>query len=321
MKEIGGYFQLENFHGQEYHPNAYRFNLARTAISWFFKEVHCEKIYMPYFICGSVTNRLIEDGFTLSNYHINADFTINMDELPETLAEDEWLFVNNAYGQLTDEYIQTIQDKYQNVLFDYTHAFFQKPLPKTNVVYSIRKYFGISDGAYLITNLPIQMPEKQDQSWNRFNHILGRYEESASVHYQEMLDTAHGYVDAEPMKMSLITENMLMGIDYDYAKKQREKNFSYLANTLDDINKLKDMIHQPEGSFVYPMLVEDGPSFRKKLASQKIFVPTYWSEVFQNMPENTIEHQYAKNILALPCDQRYTEEDMQTIIDALMQVF
>ncbi|MBR4162289.1 MAG: hypothetical protein IKR11_02130 [Solobacterium sp.] len=320
MKEIGGYFQLENFHGEEYHPEAYRFNLARTAISWFFKEVHCNKIYMPYFICGSVTDRLIMDGFTLSYYHINEDFTVYTNELPQTLAEDEWLFVNNAYGQLSDEYIQMIQNKYQNVLFDYTHAFFRKPLPGTNVVYSIRKYFGITDGAYLVTDMAIQMPEKQDQSWNRFNYILGRYEESASVHYQEMLDTAHGYVNAVPMQMSPVTLNILHGIDYAYAKKQREMNFSYHADTLNRLNGLKDILHQPSGSFVYPMLVNDGPAIRKQLASQKIFVPTYWSEVFQNMPEDTIEHKYAKNILAIPCDQRYTEKDMQIIIDALLQV-
>ena len=31
MKEIGGYFQLEEMPGEEYYPDLYRVNLGRTA--------------------------------------------------------------------------------------------------------------------------------------------------------------------------------------------------------------------------------------------------------------------------------------------------
>ena len=33
-KEIGGYFELEDFGGKEYYPNLYKVNLGRTALRW-----------------------------------------------------------------------------------------------------------------------------------------------------------------------------------------------------------------------------------------------------------------------------------------------
>ena len=37
MKEIGGYFQLEEMPGEEYYPDLYRVNLGRTALLWLLK--------------------------------------------------------------------------------------------------------------------------------------------------------------------------------------------------------------------------------------------------------------------------------------------
>ena len=54
---------------------------------------------------------------------------------------------------------------------------------------------------------------------------------------------------------------------------------------------------------------------KKKLAAQKIYVPTLWPNVLDM--EGTMEKDYAENILPLPCDQRYTAEDMTRIIDAI----
>ena len=38
MKEIGGYFQLEEMPGEEYYPDLYRVNLGRTALLWLLKS-------------------------------------------------------------------------------------------------------------------------------------------------------------------------------------------------------------------------------------------------------------------------------------------
>ena len=69
---------------------------------------------------------------------------------------------------------------------DHTHAFFQKPLPGVDTLYSCRKFLGVSDGAYLSTDAELE-PEKKplDHSMGRMEHILGRYEYDAGTFYQK----------------------------------------------------------------------------------------------------------------------------------------
>ena len=51
---------------------------------------------------------------------------------------------------------------------------------------------------------------------------------------------------------------------------------------------------------------------KKKLAEKKIYVATLWSNVLEL--DGTPEKDYAENILPLPCDQRYGNEEMNTIV-------
>jgi hypothetical protein len=56
-------------------------------------------------------------------------------------------------------------------------------------------------------------------------------------------------------------------------------------------------------------------AIKKALAAKKIFVPTLWQEVTEMGQE--LEAELAKNILPLPCDQRYGKEDMERIAEEL----
>ena len=52
-KEIGGYFELEDFGGKEYYPNLYKVNLGRTALRWLLEGRGYTKIYQPLSVgCG-----------------------------------------------------------------------------------------------------------------------------------------------------------------------------------------------------------------------------------------------------------------------------
>ncbi len=322
MKDIGGYFELEHYEGQEYYPDLFKFNLGRTAIAWFLSQVGCKYLYVPYFLCDSVTDACRKAGIKLTQYKINRNFTPCIPDLPHPpLPSDTWILVANHYGQLSDEQIRDLKEMYENVLFDMTHAFFQKPLPGIDTVSSVRKFFGVSDGAYLNTDRPISMPQETDQSHTRMSHILGRFEESAGVHYQEMLDNAHSYDGAPARVMSPLTQNLLSSLSYDKIAHQRMQNYLQLHIRLGAYNSLQKhgILKTPlVGPFCYPFQVHRGIELRKKLARQHIFVPTYWSTVIERMPKESLEYQYAANILALPCDQRYHKEDMDLIVDTIL---
>ena len=57
---------------------------------------------------------------------------------------------------------------------------------------------------------------------------------------------------------------------------------------------------------------------KKQLAKRKIYVATLWPNVLGTGLD--IETEFAENILPLPCDQRYSEEDMQRVADTVREL-
>ena len=316
MKEIGGYLELEEMSGEEYYPDLIKLNLGRSAITFALDQLHIKKLWLPFLLCDSVTAICKSSKVELAWYHVEKDFSPTLPT--KKMGENEYLYLVNYYGQFSQERLLTLKSIYGNILLDNTHAFFQKPLDSIPVLYSCRKFFGLPDGAYLylgqgkVTHTNI-LPT--DFSAERMQHILGRYEHSGSAYYSSMLDTAHTF-SSEPVKrMSRLTQNLLKGIDYQRICTIRNTNYGMLQEVLKSQNQLN--LCPQEGPFVYPFYCRDGLHMRKKLAEEKIFVPTYWSNVIQDMPKESLEYNYAANILPIPCDQRYGMEDMKRILNVL----
>ena len=315
-KEIGGYFELEDFGGKEYYPNLYKVNLGRTALRWLLEGRGYTKIYLPVFLCESVTEACEQRGIRISRYQLDAELNVLLPR--KKLGESECLYLVNYYGQLTDEKILAYQKIFGNIIVDHTHAFFQKPLPGVDTLYSCRKFLGVSDGAYLSTDAELE-PEKKplDHSMGRMEHILGRYEYDAGTFYQKMLDNAANYHEMEIRRMSRLTGNLLRTMDYSGIKTRREKNYRLLAQLLPSRNAFTGEV--PEGPFAYPYYHKNGLELRHWLAGRKIFVPTNWRNILEEFDRDTMEYDWAANVLPLPCDQRYGAEEMQYIADSIRE--
>lgn len=314
-KEIGGYFQLEELQGTEYYPDLYRVNLGRTALLWLLQTKGYKKIILPVFLCASVTEICEENHIQIEFYHLGEN--LNVEYPRRKLEEDEVLYLVNYYGQLIDEQILEYRRIYGNIIVDHTHAFFQKPLPGIDTLYSCRKFWGVSDGAYLSTDAVLPMDKPVDHSNKRMGHILGRYEENAGVYYQEMLQNAARYEGMEIRRMSRLTENLLGAIDYETGRRKREENYRILSEALPSEFIFTRVT--PEGPFVYPYYHKEGLKLRRWLAEHKIFVPTYWKNILEECTESSLEYQWAADVLPLPCDQRYGKEEMQYMAERIKE--
>ena len=312
--EIGGYFELEENHGKDYYDEMYHFNLARTAIVSLLGALKCKKVLLPYYLCDSVILAIRAAECDIRFYNIARNFKPDSKTFVE---EDEYILIVNYYGQLSNEDVIDLKDRFGRIILDNTHSYYQKPIQSVPTVYSCRKFFGLPDGAIL--SYDGVLPEmKKDRSFTRMSHILGRYEDDASSHYGEMLDTAKSFYYDQPMEMSRLTRNLLNGIDYDAIGVKRKNNYLRLAEKLDKHNKIRFHLH--DVPMCYPFYMDDGPSARKELAKHRIYVPAYWGNVMDENPKESIEYDYAKNILPLPCDQRYSSEDMDAVIEEVMAI-
>ena len=67
---------------------------------------------------------------------------------------------------------------------DNAQAFFTEPEKNVDTIYTCRKFFGVPDGAYLITNQIETSELPRDKSESRISHILGRLENTASEFFK-----------------------------------------------------------------------------------------------------------------------------------------
>jgi hypothetical protein len=312
MKEIGGYFGLEQLVSNEYYKDLIPLNNGRNALLYLLKVRGINKIYIPYYLCNSVSDMCSRNGYKFEYYNTDDEF---MPVFNRDLANKEYLYIVNYYGQLTKRKVLDLKRQYVQIILGNIQAFFQKPVAGIDTIYSCRKFFGVPDGGYLSTDTRPNEELEIDVSKDRMTHILGRYEGSASDYYSYFQNNDTSF-KIEPLKyMSKLTHNILGAIDYERARRIRNENYAYLESELGGKNKLN--LITPGGAFAYPFYVENGIEIRKALAQKKIYIPILWPNVLTDKPEGSIEHDYAKNILPLPCDQRYSIDDMKCVVEEM----
>lgn len=312
MREIGGYFQLDQLVDKPYYRNLIELNTGRNALIYLVKAKKIKKVYLPYFLCNSVTDILKKYRVNFEYYSIGKNFLPVFDN---KLKKDEYLYLVNYYGQITNDIAKKYKEKHENIILDNTQSFFQKPNLNIDTIYSCRKYFGLPDGAYLSTNVVLDEILDEDQSSSRMQHILGRLEGKASEYYTEFKKNDETFKELPLKRMSILTRNLLGAIDYKRVIDTRNKNFKYLHEQLGDSNILD--VKLPYGPFAYPYYVRNGIEVRKKLAKKNIYIPTLWPNVLRGNCEDSTEYDYAANILPIPCDQRYVTNDMNYIVKEL----
>ncbi|MFA5005846.1 MAG: hypothetical protein WC509_00040 [Candidatus Izemoplasmatales bacterium] len=306
MYEIGGYFGLEQLVSNEYYRDLVAVNSARNALLYLSMTHNIKKLIIPYLLCDSISYLCDKSHIDYEYYHVSRDFQpIYNNEL----REGEYLYIVNYYGQVDNNTIIKLKKRYINIIVDNAQSFFQRPVVGVVTIYSCRKFFGVPDGAYL-SSVPKLDHLQIDVSKDRMKHILGRYEGNATDYYNDFKANEDSFYECDLKYMSRLTHNLLGAIDYNLIKKRREKNYSQLENELKHNNPL--YIHKPIGPFAYPYYHVKGTELRQLLRENYIYIPTLWPSV-PNIT-GSVETDYVSNIIALPCDQRYTITDMKRIV-------
>lgn len=312
MREIGGYFELDQFINKPYYNNMIELNTGRNALAYLIKARGIKKVYIPHYLCNSVSGVLNRLSVDYEGYSIDKRFHPLFDK---KLKNDEYLYVVNYYGQISNSTIKSFKARYGAIIVDNTQSFFQKPVQGIDTIFSLRKYFGLPDGAYLSTDSKLEEELEEEKSSHCMNHILGRFEGEASTYYKDFKENDESFRILCLKKMSKLSKNILGAIDYENVRSRRNENFLYLHENLSNSNALD--IRVPDGPFSYPYYVKNGIEVRKSLVKKKIYIPTLWPNVLRYNKNSTIEYDYAANILPIPCDQRYDVQDMERIIKEL----
>lgn len=252
-------------------------------------------------------------GVNYAYYHIDSDFKPHFEE---ELGADAYLYIVNFYGQMGNEELAGWKERYGRVIVDQAQSYYQMPVEGVDTIYTCRKYFGVSDGAFLYTDGRLQRELPVDVSFERMHFLLGRYECGANAFYGEYVENNKLFANEPIKRMSKLTENLLRGIDYERVRRCRNENFCILQEAFEGINELR--VKTVDAPFMYPLLISGGSSIRRLLQGEKIYIPTLWPNVLEDGLPESLEYRFAADILPIPLDQRYGKEDMWYLADRVL---
>lgn len=313
QKEIGGYIELLSNGNKEYHKKLLALNLSRNCLLYIIKARKIKKIFIPYFMCDCI--EFMKNYCEVEYYKIDNNF---VPMIEETMKEDEYIYIVNNYGQFNNLQLNKYKKKYKNIIVDNVQAFFQKPIKNVDTIYSCRKFFGVTDGAYLYTTAKLNEEIGQDSSIDRFKYLLGRAETTANDYFKDFQENEEKLNNEDLKYMSKTTHIMLQNINYKKVKKIRTSNYRCLKRKLSKINKLK--LKNIKGPYMYPLYIENADEIRKKLIKNKVYVAKLWPNVLELEKYDINAYNFAKNIIPIPVDQRYNKEDMKYIVEIIKNI-
>ena len=320
-KEYGGFLPLELNPGKEYYSeyaaNMRRFNSFKAALYFLLNKIKCKKIWVPYYYCPTTINAIKACKLEVEFYHINKNF------FPcdlENESDCAVLLVN--YFGVSQTAVEKMLRKINGakVIIDNAHAFFSKPIIQKNIynIYSAKKFFGVPDGAYLISEEITSDCDVESCSLKYVDYLIKSYELGTNAAYQDKKN-ADKYIAKNYAPMSKLALGLLRNVDYNRAQHQRYDNFDYMRQAFFYVNELS--ITCGYSAYLFPLLLKGkGQFLKKKLVEKKIYVPTLWNDEKYARVFNEFETYMAQDALFLPVDQRYDVLDMEYIVSCVREI-
>jgi len=312
-KAMGGYLEIEirQVH-QELYPEALAFQSARAAFRALLEAGQPRSVWVPWFICETMTDQVAQAGIEVKRYALAPDLAPEPGFAP---ASDEWLLYVNYFGTCEAQ-VDALLDRFPpgQLVIDDSHALFSPPRPCLASIYSPRKFVGAPDGGYLVTSLEVPLPALEDQeSARRCMPLLNRAAQGPEPFYADFLLTQETLAHQPPLRMSKLTHALLRSVDYQDAAKRRRANFSVLASLLGGLNQMDGAGATASVPLAYPFIGRES-GLREKLIANRIYVPQFWPHLAGAVePVPAFERMLAQRCLPLPCDQRYAPSDMRAL--------
>ncbi|NQX43090.1 hypothetical protein SAMN05421820_114141 [Pedobacter steynii] len=308
-KTIGGYIELQLPEGQEHYPSFIKLNTGRNALEYLLRIKKYTLVYLPYFTCEVLLEPLRRLSIPYRFYRIDR----HLDPVIDFELEENAVLLYTNYFGIKQDTVHELSRTVKNLIIDNAQAFFHPPVTGVDTFYSCRKFFGVPDGAYLYTESNTRLSLESDISVYRFSHLIKSIDLSIETGYHDYLKNNIILGNNPIKKMSVLSQRILSGINYEDCCSIRNANFQHLHQALGPINQLPINLVPIDGPMVYPLVIDQSDA-RKELIAKKIFVATYWPNVLEWASGDLFEHYLTRHLLPLPVDHRYGTRDMDHMI-------
>jgi hypothetical protein len=298
------------------------------------------RILMPALCCPAMVQPFRQMKFDIRYYIVNENFAVDYNSIKSLLSNNCLVLLINYYGikSYDAELIRDMISDFDNVgvIQDCTHHIFTESMYDSHAdfqVGSIRKWLAIPDGAFLYSR-DIELENQYSNSENLFtdtwmqamllkqsylqtgNQLLKDYYLGL---YSKGMENLKGTI--EEFEMSEISKKMMALINIDNVKETRRENYielySYVSNY--NSNIVRYCVVQ-EAPLCLPIVVNRRDDVQRELARIGIYTQVLWPIPDDAKGISPFADYFSKHMLALPCDQRYSVNDMKIIGESTVNI-
>ncbi len=350
--EIGSDFCLEEKHNKKHNKISYEnvvfLDSGRNAIRLILENIRLEekKVLLPSFTCSTVINPFEEKDYNIDYYDINDKLLVDEKEFESKVNsfKPNIIVVHPYFGNDTIKnirnYLKTIKNNIY-IIEDVTQFLLNDNLDLSTahfVIGSIRKWCAVPDGAFVKNNTDIKLDvnnlsentdfvEKQLQAFRKKADYIKSMRPNLKEEYLKLYKDAKKVLSDNNQIhiMSSYTKQLLTYYDFEIIKEKRRKNYNYLLNNLKfkNIDIPLENLSSGETPLYFPILVDKDirKEFQSFLAKENIYLPIVWPKYEKLNIQSYKSNEIYDKIICIPCDQRYTEKDMERIVVNIKKFF
>ena len=309
-----------------------------------------KRCLMPAYMCDSVFVPFRHRGWELIFYAVDSGLESTGETLFQIILETNpgLIFIHPYYGADTFRDLRAQLSVFRKsgilVMEDVTQSYYLEAAGQEAdfVVGSLRKWYPIPDGGFVVSDLPLAgdvLRDGEAYAEERLAPLVQKWE------YLQGAEAAAGSSDAEERRqqkelfrhkdrsleealdryegvrrMSGVSAAILSETDEEAARNKRAENQSFLYEKMIGMKRLRPVLVMQgvEAPLYLPVYAKEREDLQRFLAENDIYAPVLWpvSEDAPDFFEGDEDYIY-EHLLALPIDQRYGIREMERIAQVL----
>jgi dTDP-4-amino-4,6-dideoxygalactose transaminase len=298
---------------------------GRSALSILLDTLSPNQVWLPSYLCPVLVTA-VGDRAPIRFYSINEQLQIQSHAWIENVQPGDLVLFIDYFGFPTKmSWLKAIAERKAYVVRDASQALLTPAVTQSAdfVIYSPRKFIGVPDGGILLFReedslLTLQLQPPPTAWWLqtlRASQLRAQFDicDDTRVWYQLFQET-EATAPIGPYRISELSQRLLHH-NFDYAAIAQRRRQNYLT-LLNELPQIALYLHLPPDvvPLGFPIKAAHRDRLRRKLFEHEIYPPLHWPLV-ETVPFTFSQsHILARQIMTIPCDQRYTNEDMSKII-------
>lgn len=296
---------------------------GRSALKAIIAELgQVRSVYLPSWCCDSMIKPFVDAAYAVHFYPMVFE---NGKLVQEIKTDTDVLFLMDYFGHTGS---QPDLSGYNGVVIrDVTHSLFSSSYSDANYYFgSLRKWCGVWTGGYAWTKDGHRLDAGNERSQEyvalrkramkeKAEYIKGGRTDKG---YLRVFDAAEDCLETEGIAPAANRDvELAKKLDVEAIKTKRRANAEVLRSAFPNWLIFPTLAPTDTPMFV-PVLVPDGKrdALRRYLINHEIYCPIHWPVSEYHKLDERTAHIY-ENELSLVCDQRYTEEDMNRMVDTI----